>query len=160
MKKTLTTITTIIAILLFAFTTKAQTILSPSELKCIHQYTDSSAVSKLLADKGYKPGYGWQGNGEKVNNWIFQARADDFADLTLRKVTTGTQTKTLYWIKNPFQYKQFMSGLVKENYKFSEIRVIDDDCYAVFKNKESRLLIIQRGKPDGPGGIYYEASVD
>lgn len=145
--------------LLIHQTAKSQ-VLQPDELIAIHRLSDSGAVTTKLDTKGYKAAYGWDLKGrEKVSNWIFQTQPGETADLTIRKVTDPTgKTKTLYWISNSYQYKEFINSLSKSKFRFDGIRIIDDYSYSVFKRGDESLLALQLQGADKK--MHYEIRLD
>ncbi|QKJ28248.1 hypothetical protein HQ865_00225 [Mucilaginibacter mali] len=145
--------------LLIRQTAKSQ-VLQPDELIAIHHTLDSGVITTKLDTKGYKTAYGWDLKGrEKVNNWIFQTQPGETADLTVRKVTDPAgKIKTLYWISNSYQYKEFMGSLSKSKFRYDGIRIIDDFSYSVFKRGNESLLALQLQGADKK--MYYEIRLD
>ncbi|MDB5125790.1 hypothetical protein [Mucilaginibacter sp.] len=158
MKKSFKIITTIIAVLLLGFNAKSQTLLTPTELIHAYQLNDSS-INTMLSVKGYQIQHTQEVNGQKTITWHFQVRPGEISDLYFLKITSTQKTTIRYWIMNAFFYKQFMDNVVKENYKFAEIRIIDKECYSVFKKEDKQLLISQK-RVIGQDDNYFEIMIN
>jgi len=148
--------------LLFILSTavKSQVLLSPIDLIRISKLTDNGTITNILKTKGYEVGYGWEiEDGGKINNWLFQTRPGEFVDFTFRKVTwVSRKAETLYWISNKYFYKEFMNNLRASNFVFSDIRIIDNQCYFVFKKGKDSIFVIQKpGKT--PDEAYFEIKI-
>lgn len=158
MKKSLKTIPFIVAVLLLGFNAKSQTLLTLVELLHTYQLNDSS-INAMLAAKGYQLQHTQKVNGQATTTWHFQVRPGEISDLYLLKITSAKKASIRYWIMNPFLYKQFMVDIVKEKYKFTEVSIIDKECYSVFKKDDKQILISQKRLTDKDDD-YFEIMIN
>lgn len=158
MKTTLKIIAVLFVNILFIFNANGQTLLMPTELVKAYHLNDSS-INTMLFERGYTLQHEQNINGEKTSTWHFQVRAGEVSDIFLLKITSPQKKEVRYWIMNPFFFKQFMDSVIKENYKFTGVKIIGRENYFVFKNDGKQLFISQKritGKEDD----YFEVMVN
>ncbi|MDH7463888.1 hypothetical protein QEG73_21480 [Chitinophagaceae bacterium 26-R-25] len=143
----------------FAFVFEAFAIgqnLTPKELTDIHKNPDVAAITRKLSEKGFKQ----YSAGQKESRWYFQPftySGEEVSSCVIKSMDSNRQAKTVFFLYNPFHYKEFISNLKKYNYRFKGIEVIEDKSYTVFENKQT--VFMTREQPSGRNKNYFEIIV-
>lgn len=136
--------------------------LSSQELNRIHNSLDFAIVNSSLLDKGFK--FSRNEINEKTketeSRWYFPAYShpgEDVSSYLIKRVDSNQNRKTIFFLYNPFHYRDFLDNLIRSKYRFKGIAVIDDQTYSIFKKKQTVFMVTE--KPKGGNDRYFEIMV-
>ncbi|MBV4359696.1 hypothetical protein [Pinibacter aurantiacus] len=130
--------------------------LTPKELKQIHNNPDFAAITRNLLEKGFKQ----YSTGQTESRWYFQPftySGEEVSSCVIKSIDSNKQAKTVFFLYNPFNYKEFISNLKKSKYRLKGIEVIEDKSYVVFENKQT--VFMTREHSSGRNKNYFEIIV-
>ncbi len=145
MKQKLNQLALFAFIFLLASGLKAQNLM-PAELLKIHLSHDISAITADLSNKGFEFRRTWQDviSRETISSWSFKLFSRPSETLLQKsKDTLGKETTKLV-LFNSYHYKEFVSNLVKERYKFSGLQIVGQYVYYVFQFRNKTFMTIER----------------
>jgi hypothetical protein len=87
----------------------------------------------------------------------FTHAAEEVSSYLIKMVDSTHNAKTIFFLYNPFHYKEFISRLTKSKYEFKGTRIIDNKSYTVFKNK--RTVFLTTEKQDANNHSFFEIIV-
>ena len=133
--------------------------LTPKELNIIHNNSDFPTITSTLTEKGFKlqSNRSDEGTREKVARWYFQPfthSGEEVSSYLIKSVDSNQKAKTIFFLYNPFHYKDFVNSLITSKYKFIGAQVIDNKNYFGFKNK--RTVFMTAEKRNSNNQVYFE----
>jgi hypothetical protein len=144
MRKTTVRLTLLLLVVLFTNSTWGQN-LSPHELFQINSTSNFLVDTSTLVDKGYKFQSKQYDEITKTteSRWYFQASThsgEEVSSYLIKSVYSDHKVKTVFFLYNPYHYRDFIQNLKKSKYKFNGVQIIGNKSYNVFKKDKATFL--------------------
>ena len=141
---------TLAAIAFFSFFTmlaRGQN-LTPQELTQIQNNPDFTDITSSLENKGFKLDHNGIVNAAKATEgrWYFSPftnAVEQISSLLIKSLDSTQKAKTVYFLYNVYQYKDFINSLKNSGHKFDGIQVINDKACSIFKKNRTVFTVIE-----------------